>query len=184
MSVRLVASLSGAESPGHRRRPRAGERPRPRPIPDRVRSRDARTPRLDGLTALVIEDHADSREMLRQMVRSLGARPVVARDGEDGLRVLTHERPDVILCDLLMPTMDGFAFLRAFRRSGGLTGVPVIAVTALGGDADYRRTWEAGFDGHLTKPVEAAQLGAVVHAAVQRRRRPSRPDDRPPARPA
>jgi two-component system cell cycle response regulator len=120
----------------------------------------------------VIEDHADSREMLRQMIRSLGGTVLGVADGWEGLVLLRSERPDVILCDLLMPTMDGYAFLSALRRDARWLRTPVVAVTALGGDADYRRTWEAGFDGHLTKPIQGHQLAAVVRAVLRMRHPP------------
>jgi two-component system, OmpR family, phosphate regulon response regulator PhoB len=120
--------------------------------------------------ALLIEDHADSREMLRQMLEAIGARAIVAEDGRDALRQLTATTPDVILCDLLMPELDGFGFIRELRTRPEWRGVPVLAVTALGSDTDYRRTWEAGFDGHLTKPIQASQLEAVIEAVTRRSR--------------
>lgn len=131
--------------------------------------------RLDGLTVLVLEDHTDSREMIRQMLRSMGAEVACAADGWEALGRLRTERPDVILCDLRMPTMDGYAFIAALRRDANWIRTPVVAVTALGSDADYRRTWEAGFDGHLTKPIQAGQLAAVVRAVLRMRLPPPDP---------
>jgi two-component system, chemotaxis family, CheB/CheR fusion protein len=128
--------------------------------------------RLDGLAVLVVEDHADSSELVRQMLTALGAQPMVAGNGVEGVLALDRARVDVILCDLLMPEMDGFTFIRQVRAQARWRDIPMIAVTALGDDADYRRTWEAGFDGHLTKPIEQGQLAAVIRAAVRARRSP------------
>ena len=144
---------------------RASGAPRTRPGSSGV------PPRLDDLVILVIEDHADSREILRQLLESLGAGTILAREGREGLLSLSERRPDVVLCDLLMPGMDGFVFISQLRSHPPWADVPVVAVTALGGDTDYRRTWEAGFDGHLTKPIEVGQLAAVVRAVIQGRRR-------------
>jgi len=154
-------------------RPAAGTPAHRVPRPESQR-RSAPRRRIQGVVALVIEDHADSREMLRQMLEALGARAIVAEDGRDALRLLTAETPDVILCDLLMPELDGFGFIRELRTRPPWRAVPVLAVTALGSDTDYRRTWEAGFAGHLTKPIQASQLEAVIEAVV-RASRPSPP---------
>ena len=165
-----AGALPGREPHGPRTGGEAsGPRSRRRPASPSARVTPA-AHRLDGLTVLVIEDHTDSREMLRQMMRSLGAVVHGAADGWEGLVLLRAERPDVILCDLLMPTMDGYAFIAALRRDAAWQRTPIVAVTALGSDADYRRTWEAGFDGHLTKPIQADQLTAVVHAVLRMRR--------------
>jgi CheY-like chemotaxis protein len=104
---------------------------------------------------MIIDDHADSRDVLRQMVEALGARAIVAEDGRAALGLLAAAAPDLIFCDLLMPRMDGFTFFRhvrgiALRR----TPPPVVAVSVLGTPADVQRTWAAGFDGHLVKPID------------------------------
>jgi CheY-like chemotaxis protein len=121
-----------------------------------------RFPLWKGVAVLVVEDDADSRDVLRQILRSLGIEPLLARDGREGLDVLSRRKPSVILCDLLMPGMDGFAFLRSVRREPDLAGIPVVAVTALGGADDLQRTWTAGFDGHLTKPIDYDALAALI----------------------
>jgi CheY-like chemotaxis protein len=126
------------------------------------------TPWLEGLRVLVVEDHADSADVLRQMVEAFGARVTVAGDGRAALEAIGRERPGVVLCDLLMPRMDGFALVAKLRAHPAWHALPVVAITALGGDENYRRTWEAGFDSHLTKPIEPAQLAAVIEAVRHR----------------
>lgn len=157
--------------------PLAGPKPRKPPhgrVPAELLANAAgarrTTPKLDltGVTVLIIEDHRDSREMLRQIVASFGAVVVVAEDGREALRTVGWVKPDLILCDLRMPGLDGFGFVDSLREHRTLSRTPVIAVTALGTDADFKRTWEAGFNGHLVKPVDyetiAAQLARVFWA--------------------
>lgn len=107
---------------------------------------------------MVIDDDADSRELLRQMVESLGARVILAQDGQDALTRLATMSPDLIFCDLRMPRMDGFTFLRRVRQTPQPGPLPVVAVTVLGSPADVQRTWASGFDGHLVKPIEYEQI--------------------------
>src|SRR5215813_2128241 len=90
----------------------ATSRPRRASPETRPRPAGILTPRLDGLSILVLEDHSDSRDMLRQMLEAMGAVVRLAADGWDGLRYLSAA-PDVVLCDLLMPVMDGFEFVAA-----------------------------------------------------------------------
>jgi CheY-like chemotaxis protein len=119
-----------------------------------------------GVTVLVVEDHEDTRDMFRRILESLGARALVARHGHEALGLLGRQRLDLVLCDLQMPVMDGFAFLRAMRRDPRAPRVPVVAVTAHGADRDLDATWQAGFDGHLTKPVDYDSLVAVLERAL------------------
>jgi CheY-like chemotaxis protein len=139
---------------------------------------------LGGLTILVVEDHPDSRDALRQVLLSAGAEVVEAANGARALDLLATVRPDVILCDLLMPHVDGFDFMRRFRGGWPRTPVPVVAVTALGeGVAILRETLAAGFDGHLAKPfgfdavisTVARVAGRGAREAAARARRPGAP---------
>jgi two-component system, cell cycle response regulator DivK len=118
---------------------------------------------------LVVEDHPDSRELLRVMLEPLGAKVLLAEHGRAGLRLLMDETPHVILCDLLMPRMDGLAFAYHLRLDPRWCRIPLIAVTALGSDADHIRTWAHGFAAHLTKPVGQEQLVTSIRRVLQRR---------------
>jgi CheY-like chemotaxis protein len=141
---------------------------------DRSRTATADRPEerlnLEGLTILVIEDHDDSREMLRQLVASFAARVAVARNGQEALATASLRKPDLILCDLLMPVLDGFGFIERFRSHRKLKRVPVIAVSALGRDDDFKRTFEAGFDGHLVKPITYETMAAQLERIFPGRR--------------
>ena len=123
-------------------------------------------PLWKGVTVLVVEDHEDTRDLFRRILESLGVRALVARHGHEALGVLARQPPDLVLCDLRMPVMDGFAFLREIRRDPSAPRVPVVAVTAHGADRDLDATWRAGFDGHLTKPIDYDSLVAVLERAL------------------
>jgi CheY-like chemotaxis protein len=162
---------------------RAGQKPRSRPhgrtpgelFANAARARNAANLDLSNITVLIVEDHADSREMMRQIVESFGANVAIAADGREALATAGWLQPDLVFCDLRMPVLDGFGFIDRVRHDPDLSRTAVLAVTALGSEADVRRTWEAGFDGHLTKPVDyetiAAQLERVLWA---HRRKPTR----------
>jgi CheY-like chemotaxis protein len=121
-------------------------------------------PRLDGLRLLVVEDHADSRAVLRQLLATLGATVDEAGDGREALEVLAtpRRRPDLILCDLRMPRMDGFALADRLRRDLRWRRVPIVAVTALTTPGDRDRTREAGFSAHIEKPINLDMLLATI----------------------
>jgi CheY-like chemotaxis protein len=121
---------------------------------------------LHGFTLLVVEDHDDSREFLRRLLETLGAKVLVAVNGLDALAVLENRRPHAILLDLMMPVMDGYAFARRVSRDRRWAAIPVIAVTALGSTRDLLQTWEAGFAGHVTKPLGQVDLVSVVQRVL------------------
>lgn len=121
---------------------------------------------LEGVTILVVDDDADAREVLRQMVEWFGARVYTARDGREALDLLETEVPDLLLLDLRMPRLDGFGVFAHVRADPRLGKLRAIAVTALGRDDDVMRTLEAGFDGHLVKPIDFDVLAAALRRAL------------------
>ncbi|HEV8310493.1 MAG TPA: response regulator [Methylomirabilota bacterium] len=136
-------------------------------------------PRLDGLRILVVEDHVDSRDALRQMLAAQGAEVLVASDGQEALAGLEATIPDLILSDLRMPRIDGLELATRVRHDVRWARIPLIAVTAYNSPADLRATLEAGFDAHVEKPVDFDLLTATVQRVLRggrRRGRRSRPD--------
>ena len=108
-------------------------------------------------TVLVIEDDPDMREIERTTLDCAGHRVVVAANGREGLEVLEQQRPCVILLDLMMPVMDGLAFLEERRRLRLADDVPVVCVTA-GGSEMQRRALKLGAAECLQKPTDLDQL--------------------------
>lgn len=125
---------------------------------------------LSDLTILLVEDVEDSLDATRILLEVLGASVVVARDGLEALDVMAVTRPDLVLCDLRMPRMDGFEFLRELCRIQGPDHPPVVAVSGLVSKRDHERTEAAGFEGHLHKPFDDTALVSAVRATLQHRR--------------
>ncbi|HEY1092027.1 MAG TPA: response regulator, partial [Burkholderiaceae bacterium] len=106
-----------------------------------------------------------NRMIAREMLLALGLRVIEAADGAAALAVLDRQAVDLVLMDLQMPVMDGFAATRTIRqreRALDAARVPIIAVTANAFDEDARRALGAGMDAHLAKPYSAEQLRAVL----------------------
>ena len=125
---------------------------------------------FDDLTILLVEDTEDSLDATRLMLEVLGAEVLVARDGLEALDVMATSSPDLVLCDLRMPRMDGFEFLRELSRTERDDRPPVVAVSGLASASDQERTRVAGFDGHLKKPFDDVALVSAVRASLDRRR--------------
>jgi signal transduction histidine kinase len=111
----------------------------------------------EALDILIIEDHADARSALRQLLELAGHRVDLAANGPDGIARALTSRPRAILIDLGLPEIDGWAVARRLREELG-QNVRLIAVTGHAQEEDRRRTAEAGFDAHLVKPVELNDL--------------------------
>ena len=132
--------------------------PPPRPADVPGRSRDW----LHDIRILIVEDHDDSRELLRQIVVSFGATVRVAADGHEALAIAAAWTPDLILTDLRMPGMDGFTLLSRLRDDPRLCGSRVVAISALATGADTKRAWLAGFDGHVAKPIDYDLVAEII----------------------
>jgi two-component system, cell cycle response regulator DivK len=111
---------------------------------------------------LVVEDQADNRQILRDLLGSAGYDVIEAEDGQAGLALVKRQRPDLILMDIQLPLMDGYEAMRRIKTDPELQSIPIIAVTsyALSGDEDKARA--AGCDGYVTKPFSPRQLLAKV----------------------
>jgi PAS domain S-box-containing protein len=123
------------------------------------------------LRILVVEDNRDAAESLRMLLHLFGHDVVVAHSGPAGVETAREWHPDVVLCDIGLPGMDGYGVVGELRRNPDTARARVIAVTGYGADEDRRRSRAAGFDQHLTKPVDPDTLQEVVAG----------PDKAPPA---
>ncbi len=127
-------------------------------------------PRLDGVSILAVDDNADALEILTAALSSVGATVRTARSGEDALRSIDAAAPQIVLCDLAMPGMDGFALLEGIRRADAAAArtTPVLALTAYASDDYRRRCQRAGFQGHIAKPFNTVDLVRHVADALAR----------------
>jgi two-component system, chemotaxis family, CheB/CheR fusion protein len=131
---------------------------------------------LEGVSVLIVEDHADHRDLARALLTHLGARVDVAADGEQGLEKIRRECPDLVLCDLVMPRMDGYEVARRVRSIAECAHARLVSLTAFRDDTAHVRSSSAGFDAHLEKPVTLAKLNSIAERfrLDRRARRPPR----------
>jgi CheY-like chemotaxis protein len=111
---------------------------------------------------LVVEDSPDARQSLRLLLEMAGHHVETSEDGPSGLAKLGEFRPDVALIDLGLPGMDGYAVARELRRRPDTRAIRLVAVTGYGQAEDRRRAVAAGFDQHVTKPVDATMLDEML----------------------
>jgi signal transduction histidine kinase/ActR/RegA family two-component response regulator len=121
-------------------------------------------PRLHGIRVLVVDDQLDARELIASILGACGADVMVESSAADGLARLQVDRPDVLLSDIEMPGEDGYALIAQVRalpaNRGGAT--PAAALTAYASTADRMRALTAGFQLHVAKPVQPAELATVI----------------------
>jgi len=148
------------------------------PSPEAVPPPHPERAQLGGARILVVDDEADSRELLLQLLASWGARPAGAASARDALASAARERPDLLVSDIAMPGEDGYALLHELRRVERALGqlpVPAVALTAFARPEDRRKVLAAGFDAHVAKPVEPDELRATLSALLRREPQPAAP---------
>jgi DNA-binding response OmpR family regulator len=116
-------------------------------------------------TILVVDDKASVRQLVRDYLAEQGYKVVTASNGREALYVARHENPDAILLDIMMPEMDGFQFLQAYRRE---RSVPVIILTARVEESDTVLGLELGADDYVLKPFRMRELAARIKAVLRR----------------
>jgi signal transduction histidine kinase len=139
--------------------------PEPEPVAQRhARPLPAPRPRRQA-RVLIVEDNDDARETLQRILQADGHLVSAARDARTGLEAAVAGSPNIAVVDIGLPGMDGYEFARALRERLG-SGVRLIALTGYGTRADRQRSAEAGFDAHLTKPVDLDRLLALITEAA------------------
>lgn len=125
-------------------------------------------------TILVVDDQPNVRTLLTDYLTAQGYRVLTAPDGQQGLYVARHERPDLILLDIMMPNMDGYQFLSSFRRE---SEAPVIVITARDEETDAVLGLELGADDYVIKPFRMRELSARIRAVLRRKTIPVTPNE-------
>jgi CheY-like chemotaxis protein len=115
-----------------------------------------------GSRILVIEDNEPNLELMTYLLNAFGHTTIAARDGEQGVAVALQDLPDLILCDLALPRMDGYDVARLLKAEPALRSVPLIAVTASAMVGDRDKVIAAGFDGYISKPITPETFVAEV----------------------
>jgi signal transduction histidine kinase/ActR/RegA family two-component response regulator len=127
-------------------------------------------PALTGIRVLLVDDEADSREMMTSALETCGATVVAAASATEAIRALARAPVDVLLSDIAMPDKDGYELIREIRatRTTRIARVPAAAVTACVREDDRQRALDAGFQMHLAKPVHPSALARAVAALARR----------------
>jgi len=110
------------------------------------------------ITVLVAEDNAVNRELIRELLELRGYTVLEACDGQEALGIIERVQPDLLLLDIGMPVLDGFAVVRRIRESPRIARLPIVAVTAYAMQGDRERILNSGFDGYLSKPINPSSL--------------------------
>jgi len=124
---------------------------------------------------LVIEDNRDNLELMRYLLGAFGHEALTAEDGNDGLAMARREHPDLVLCDIHLPGMDGYAVVADLKRDPAFAQTPVVAVTAMAMIGDSERGLRAGFDGYIYKPIDPETFVAQMHAFLREHQREAAP---------
>jgi DNA-binding NarL/FixJ family response regulator len=117
---------------------------------------------------LVIEDEPEMRRNLTTILRLEKFHPLPAENGRIGVELAKKERPDLILCDVMMPELDGYGVIAALRAAAQTVTIPFIFLTAKGEKPDIRAGMNLGADDYLTKPVAKADLLAAIRSRLER----------------
>jgi DNA-binding NarL/FixJ family response regulator len=117
---------------------------------------------------LVIEDEPEMRRNLTTILRLEKFVPIAATNGREGLQRAKEEKPDLILCDVMMPELDGMGVLTALRKDPDMVHIPFIFLTAKGEKTDVRNGMNLGADDYLSKPVDKKDLLAAISSRFER----------------
>lgn len=127
---------------------------------------------LSRVALLVVEDDLELRDMLATLLRSMNAEVRVAGDGFEALATLGLWEPDLIICDIQMPAMDGCAFVQELKAREEYRHIPVVAISGRGSPPSLVASMEAGFAAHMVKPVTPGALHSQIRRLVPEAPRP------------
>jgi CheY-like chemotaxis protein len=120
---------------------------------------------------LIIEDNPTSLELLTYLLRAFGHTVLAADDGQQGLDIAISQIPDLILCDMQLPTINGFQIIERVRDHPAASRIPVVAVTAFAMVGDRERVIAAGFDGYISKPIDPVTFVSQIETFLPTTRR-------------
>ena len=118
---------------------------------------------------LIAEDNAVNRELLRELLEARGYAALEACDGQEALQMIAQTQPDIVLLDIGMPVLDGFGVIREIRENPRWATLPVLAVTAYAMQGDREKIMKSGFNGYLSKPVDARSLAEELKRLLSKR---------------
>ena len=122
---------------------------------------------MAGETILIVEDNPTNRKLIEVVLRRTGCRLLSAENGEQGIEVALREKPDLILMDIQMPTMNGIDATRALRANPVTANTPIVALTASELVEERERAYEAGCNGYITKPIDTRAFPEQVQGYLK-----------------
>ena len=128
---------------------------------------------------LVIEDEPEMRRNITSLLRYYDYEPIAAQNGRVAVEMARREKPDLILCDVMMPELDGYGVLHALQSDASLARIPFIFLTAKGEKDDLRSGMNLGADDYLTKPVVNAELVRAIESRLRRSEQQMKREFRP-----
>ena len=157
LPLMAVYSEASKERPGSRATPRESQ-----PLPDVS---------LANVHVLVVDDEVDARELVKRLLEMAGATVSMAGSASEAIERILAARPDVLVCDIGMPAEDGYSLIRQLRvlEESRESALPAVALTAYARSEDRTKAIRSGFQNHLAKPVEPAELLAIVSSLAGRR---------------
>ncbi len=128
---------------------------------------------------LIIEDEPEMRRNIATLLRYQDYEPIEAENGRKGIEAARREKPDLVLCDVMMPELDGHGVLQALQQDAELALIPFIFLTAKGEKDDLRSGMDLGADDYLTKPVANADLVRAIEARLRRSQQQAKREKNP-----
>jgi CheY-like chemotaxis protein len=124
---------------------------------------------LKGIRILIVEDEADTRDLIRRVIESHGAQVVLAADAGEAMKLLATRHPHILVSDIGLPGVDGYELIRRIRQleAQGAQYIPAVALTAFARSEDRTRALRAGYQAHIAKPAEPAELIATLASFAQ-----------------
>src|SRR5450432_3899851 len=119
-------------------------------------------------TVLVIDDNKDIRENTAEILDLAGYITLTAENGKKGVELAQREKPDIIVCDIMMPELDGYGVLHLLRKNAGTENIPFIFLTAKTERSDFRKGMEMGADDYITKPFDESELLSAVEVRLNK----------------
>src|SRR3954469_6371029 len=119
-------------------------------------------------TILVIDDNTDIRENTAEILELAGYKTFTAENGKKGVEAALKEKPDVIVCDIMMPELDGYGVLHLLRKNPEAQNIPFIFLTAKTERSDFRKGMEMGADDYVTKPFEDIELLNAIEVRLKK----------------
>ena len=119
-------------------------------------------------TILIIDDNEDIRENTAEILSLGGYKTITAENGKKGVEAALSERPDLIVCDIMMPELDGYGVLHLLRKNPDTENIPLIFLTAKAERSDLRKGMEMGADDYVTKPFEEIELMNAIESRLKK----------------